>query len=237
MEKRRIQKVVAGVIAVLLCGVFYVCANVQKGEEIVTDHFQDAKTGVQAGTSTYAPESSSQNGTITSQTGENSSHGSDDNQVYIDISGEVKKPGVYRFDHTPRLVEVVKKAGGLTKKADQASVNQAQMVEDGTQIIIAARELSTGDKGAKTSKSGRDNTQTDKKTGENIDTDTNDGKININTATKEELMSLNGIGESRAVDIVSYREKSGIFRKIEDIMNVSGIKEGIFNRLKDKIKV
>ncbi len=217
MEKTKTRNVIICVIAVLLCGVFYVCANDKINSHTVEENF--------ASESTVSPKQSegkdSQGDAV--QDGKQNNHS---NKIYIDISGEVRKAGVYTFDYEPRLIEVIEKAGGLTKKADTASINQAQIVSDGTQIIIVS----------KADKNKAEHSMKEKDTGmtDNVDSD---GKVNINSATKEELMVLNGVGESRANDILSYREKTGNFKKIEEIMNVPGIKEGIFNQIKDKIKV
>jgi competence protein ComEA len=213
MEKKKIWQVVAGVIAVLICGIFYLCTNKQPGDStVVTEKYADE-------TETISSQSSSA-------------------KVYVDIGGEVKNPGVYIFDEEPRLVDVIQKAGGLTKKADSSSINQAQIVPDGTQITIAGKNKSKKTKtAADESSSGNSaNSVSGGNTANDISTSSTQ-KININTASKEELTTLSGIGESRAKQIVAYREENGNFGKIEDIMNVSGIKEGIFNKIKDDITV
>lgn len=144
--------------------------------------------------------------------------------IYIHITGAVKKPGVYIFDEPPRVIEVVKEAGGFTKDAVKSGVNQAEIVEDGVQIVIASKR--DAKKKAQSGKAGG--------TGE---PSAEDSRIDLNTATKEELMTLPGIGESKAVSIVAYRETNGNFKKIEDVMNITGIKDGIFEKIKDRIKV
>nr|MCR5690617.1 helix-hairpin-helix domain-containing protein [Eubacterium sp.] len=136
-----------------------------------------------------------------------------DSKIYIHILGAVKKPGVYVFDQEPRLIKVVKKAGGFTKKADRTSVNLAQIVTDGTQLKV---EEKAGDKESKDQKSESQ-------------------KVNINTADAEELMTITGVGQAKANQIIAYREENGSFHTIEDIMNISGIKEGVFNTIKDFI--
>lgn len=136
--------------------------------------------------------------------------------VYIHVCGQVKKPGVYVFHGEPRVIEAIEKAGGFTKKADESSLNQAAVVTDGTQLMIPAKSAAS---------KGIDKTLSD--------TD----RVNINTASKEELMTLSGIGESKASQILSYREENGFFQRTEDIMNISGIKEGVFGKIKDKITV
>lgn len=149
-----------------------------------------------------------------------------DGKVYIHIVGAVKKPGVYSFDSPPRVVEVVEQAGGFTKDAVKSGVNQAQIAEDGCQIVIESRD---GKK--KQAEAGREETEVQQPVqGES-------GRVNINRATKEELMTLPGIGESKAVSIISYRDTNGAFKKIEDIMNITGIKTGVFDKIKDRIEV
>jgi competence protein ComEA len=146
-------------------------------------------------------------------------------EVFIHICGEVKRPGVYQFTYEPRLIEVIKSAGGLTKKAADDSINQAQTVSDGMQIVIYNK------KQVKKEKTGS-NSPSHEKEGEN----TND-LININTAGKEELMNLTGIGESKAAAIIQYREENGSFHVKEDIMKISGIKEATYELLKDMIMI
>lgn len=141
-------------------------------------------------------------------------------QIYVHIVGAVKKPGVYIFQHKPRVIEVVDKAGGFTKDAVVSMINQAEVVEDGTQITIA---------------SSKDNVK--KQKSQKKGTDANSGKVNLNQASKEELMTLTGIGEAKAVAIIAYREANGRFQKIEDLMNITGIKEGVFDKIQSQICV
>lgn len=144
--------------------------------------------------------------------------------VYVHITGAVKKPGVYIFDEPPRVIEVVEEAGGFTKDAVKSGVNQAEIVEDGVQIVIASkRDAKKKALSGKSSGTGEPSAE--------------DSRIDLNTATKEELMTLTGIGESKAVSIVAYRETNGNFNKIEDVMNITGIKDGVFEKIKDRIKV
>lgn len=144
-------------------------------------------------------------------------------KIYVHITGAVKKPGVYIFEEKPRVIEVVEKAGGFKKNAATAGINQAELVEDGTQIVIKDR----GD----TKASGRD------PLGQEQLEQERSGLVDINTAAKEELMTLTGIGESKALAIIAYREENGKFKKIEDIMNITGIKKGVFDKIKSQIRV
>ena len=120
-------------------------------------------------------------------------------------------------DRISRLLEL---AGGATEDADLTSVNLAREVSDGEQIIIASTKAGTAASNVPSAASGEAT-----------------GLININLADKAALMSLPGIGEVRAQAIISYREKNGSFKKIEDIKKVSGIKDGSFEKIKDLITV
>lgn len=153
------------------------------------------------------------NDSLTQQTTE-----SEEGQIYIHIVGAVKKPGVYTFQKKPRVIEVVEKAGGFTKDAVTAEINQAELVEDGTQLAIASQ---------------KDFKEKDGQQAEQTET----GKVNLNTAAKEQLMTLTGIGEAKAIAIIAYREEKGKFQKPEDLMNIPGIKEGVFDKIKSQICV
>ena len=147
--------------------------------------------------------------------------------VYVYICGEVIKPGVYELSGDSRIYEAVDAAGGFTENAARECVNLASKVSDGMQITIYSREEAASlpaDRAPVGENAGKSGTS-------------GSGLVNLNTATKEELMTLKGIGESKAEDIIRYREKSGGFKKIEDIMKISGIKENGFQKIKDSITV
>ena len=145
--------------------------------------------------------------------------------VWVHICGRVITPGVYRLPVGSRVFQAVEAAGGFSEDAACDFLNLAGAVSDGMQIYVP---------GAEEVKEGNVPLQTG---GEGSETSKEDRRININTATKEELMTLKGIGESRAEDIIRFREDSGKFRKIEDIMKVPGIKEAGFRKIKDSIIV
>ena len=145
--------------------------------------------------------------------------------VWVHICGRVISPGVYRLPVGSRVFQAVEAAGGFSEDAACDFLNLAGTVSDGMQIYVpGAEELKEGNVPLQTG-------------GEGSETSKEDRRININTATKEELMTLKGIGESRAEDIIRFREDSGKFRKIEDIMKVPGIKEAGFRKIKDSIIV
>lgn len=215
-KKKKIQAVIC-VIAVLICGVIYLTMN-NAGNPggVVTEHFT-GETGQDGVTAQPDPADSPGPSPDISR-----ADPSGQDWVYVHICGEVKRPGVYTFPDAPRLIEVVESAGGFTKKADRAAVNQAEAVLDGSQIMIPSKHS------ARLNKKNHDMEETQP---------TSDGRVNINTASREELMTLNGIGESKASQIIAYRETNGAFKKIEDIMNISGIKEGVFSKIKENIIV
>lgn len=142
--------------------------------------------------------------------------------LVVDISGAVAYPGVYYLREGSRICDAVEMAGGLLKDADRDSLNQAALLQDGSKIVIyTMQEAETA--GSSEAVSGMSETQS--------------AKVNINTADVAQLCTLSGVGESRAKDIIAYREQNGLFETIEDIMNVSGIKEATFNKIKEEISV
>lgn len=147
-------------------------------------------------------------------------------EIAVYICGAVKHPGVYTFSGTARVCDAVDAAGGFKKGAVKSYVNQARFLNDGEQITIPTKHQL---------KSGSLNKNED--TPDNSSASLNSGLININQATESELMAIPGIGQSRAVAIINYRTEHGNFSKTDDIMNVAGIKEGIYNKIKDKITV
>lgn len=155
---------------------------------------------------------------------------SDDVAVYV--CGAVRQQGVYYVAGSAIRETAVQMAGGFTDDADVTYVNLAQTVVAGEQIYIPTMEETNG-----ISLSERDTDGTpvqDAPAGTNVETD---GKININTAGKDALMTLPGIGESKADAIIAYREAQGKFQNTEELMNIRGIKEGIYNKIKDLIIV
>ncbi|MDD7738675.1 MAG: ComEA family DNA-binding protein [Fusicatenibacter sp.] len=160
------------------------------------------------------------------QTGEKS-----ELQVYI--CGAVQNPGVYTLTEGSRVVDAISAAGGLKSDACEIALNQARVLSDGEQIIVwtleEAKNLGLDKAGAL--QSAADSADSADTSGEES------GKVNLNRASKEQLMTLPGIGETRAEAILSYREQNGPFRQIEDIMNIDGIKEKMFEKIRGSIEV
>ena len=149
--------------------------------------------------------------------------------VQVEKGSEVQKAAdtqkedkicVYELVEDARIVSAIAAAGGFTKSASKEDVNQAEHVKDGQQIYVPSRkEAQKQQKGSSEKGSSSDD------------------RVNLNTASKEELMKLSGIGEAKASDIISYREENGSFAKPEDIMKIRGIKQGIYSKIKDMITV
>ena len=161
--------------------------------------------------------------------------------LFVHICGEVMRPGVYELPEGSRVYEAVEEAGGFTQDAAADYVNLAYILEDGWKIEIPSWEnLETDGEGKGNGISSgisADAGWTGNGTGDFGGDASGDGLVDINTATKQELITLPGVGESRAESIISYREKNGGFSRIEDIMKVEGIKDGMFAKMKDKICV
>lgn len=140
--------------------------------------------------------------------------------IWVYVCGAVCAPGVYELEAHSRVYEAIEAAGGMTETAASSYLNQAEQLSDGQKIYVPSEDEVTSGQGVDS--------------GEDI---FDDGRIDINDATKEELMSLNGIGEVRAQAIIDYREKHGGFTSVEELKEVEGIKDGVFHKLKDLIKV
>lgn len=150
--------------------------------------------------------------------------------IFVYITGCVKNAGVYKVQKDSRLCEAIKKAGGLLENANEKSINQARVLIDGEHVHIYAN----GEEYTEEIVDKQINV--DETFGKDEKQDI-DRRINLNNATKEELMSLPGIGESKANSIISYREENGKFSSIDEVMNVPGIKEAAFNKIKNSITV
>lgn len=141
-------------------------------------------------------------------------------EIKVYICGEIANTGVYDMDEGDRICDIIDKAGGFTEYASTMYLNQAELIIDGQKIYVPTVE--EVEAGASLLYSSAEE---------------EDGKVNLNTASKEELMTLTGIGESKAEAIIAYREDNGGFETIEDIQNISGIKEAVFSTIEDQICV
>ncbi|UED71016.1 helix-hairpin-helix domain-containing protein [Brevibacillus sp. HD3.3A] len=156
--------------------------------------------------------------------------------LYVDVKGKVKKPGLYRFAPGKRVADAIEEAGGALPQADLDQINLAQPLADGTALIIPAKgssgtsplpgvglpspaSVQVGGNGAPSAGSSKQPGKT----------------VNLNSATVQELMTLPGIGESRAAAILEYRTQVGRFRSVDELKKVSGIGAKMFEKIKDHI--
>lgn len=140
--------------------------------------------------------------------------------ICVHVTGYVVNPGVYHVPVGSRVYEVIVLAGGFLEEADRDYLNQATVLSDGQKLRVYSKdEVATVNQSMLEEVTGQVETKL----------------VNINTASKEELMTLPGIGESRAESIIAYREQNGGFKVIEDIMKVSGIKDAAFSKIKNYI--
>ena len=162
--------------------------------------------------------------------------------LVVHICGAVSAPGVYELPAGSRIIDAVEAGGGFLPEADEACCNLAEEIVDGCQIYIMTKSESCAD-GQTEKKAGiqtspdSDMQTTDRNVRSNSAPALENGLVNLNTADVAALMTLPGIGESRAKAIISYREQHGAFAQIEDIMKISGIKQAAFSKIKDKITV
>lgn len=141
--------------------------------------------------------------------------------ITVYICGAVNKPGVYTFSEGTRIACALDEAGGYSSDAHTTYMNLAQLLVDGEKIYVPTqKEVDSGELLVGVHSAGNET-----------------GLININTATKEELLTLSGVGESKANAIITYRNDYGKYGSMEDIKNVSGIGDGVFNTIKDFITV
>lgn len=162
--------------------------------------------------------------------------------LVVHICGAVSAPGVYELPAGSRIIDAVEAGGGFLPEAEEACCNLAEEIVDGCQIYIMTKSESCAD-GQTEKKAGiqtspdSDMQTTDRNVRSNNAPALENGLVNLNTADIAALMTLPGIGESRAKAIISYREQHGAFAQIEDIMKISGIKQAAFSKIKDKITV
>lgn len=149
----------------------------------------------------------------------------EETEVYVHVCGCVKKPGVYQLHFGARVQEAIDAAGGFSEKANQTAWNLAEVLQDGMQVYIPSKD------------EAKEALNEEQSLGKDLSASQKEDTVNINKASKEELMTLPGIGESRADAVIACREEKGSFTSIEEIKNVTGIGDGIFSRIKDLITV
>lgn len=153
---------------------------------------------------------------------------------YIYVCGAVEEPGVYPIQEGMRVFEAIELAGGFAQEADQLWLNQAEIVTDGQRLYVYTKD-ETQLLAEAQQESGMPAWQHDSQMAEG--SDAQEQKVNLNTADREVLMTLPGIGEVKADAIIQYREAHGAFSSIEEIQNITGIKNAVFSKIKDRITV
>lgn len=240
-KRRYIIKTAVLVLIIIIAGIFYINPTKEDGSVIInkdniSDKESDSKSIIGGVTSGGAADINNSNCINGNEAGND---GLDENnsKIYVYICGA----GM-------RLYQAVELCGGLIDEADGTRVNLAMQLKDGDKIYIpyAYDDISLTDEmnnGCNPNATGISGSNTENSDGNSESYGSNTGGagssnlIDINKASKSELMQLSGIGEARALDIISYREKHGAFKRIEDIKNVSGIKDAAFNKIKDYICV
>lgn len=193
-------------------------------EESKSDTAEDSKEKTNSAGGTSSTEQTGDGSTETkdydvgeSQTGE------DKAVIYVHICGEILNPGVYEMQPDERVFMLIEKAGGFTKDAATDYVNQAMVLQDGDKVYIPSQAEAAEEETPLLNESSN--------------SDNDDGLLDLNTATEEDLMTLPGIGASKAKKIIAYREEIGKFENIEQIMDITGIKEGVYNNIKNYVIV
>ena len=234
--KRSLVTVTGLILSVLFLSLFASCKNRDEGlvavyedETVASDLSDDVTDGETEREGESATESESETETVTLQVDDGSID--TDSAVIKDIKvyvcGAVQRPDVYEISADSRIVDAVSAAGGFAIDAYPEAMNLAETVSDGSRIYVPTKEevdalaVVYSDTGSGSGDTTSDSTD----------------RVNINTATLEELTTLPGIGDTRARAIIDYREQNGAFGNIEDIMQVTGIKEKSFSKIKDSICV
>ncbi len=203
------KKILIFIIAIIIY--FFLIWPRSTKTNIPTQQYSNNRNEITKDESTVNNQNSAQQPTTPEQSQEDSSE-----QIVVDLRGAIANPGIYKLDSDARMYELIKKAGGF-KEANQECVNQAQILSDEQLIIIP----SSNEECSNVSTS----------------TDNNEAKLNINEATVEQLTTLPGIGQTRAQQIIDYRDSNGKFKSIDDLKNVNGIGEQTFLNISKLISV
>lgn len=151
--------------------------------------------------------------------------------VTCDISGAVKHPGVYTLKNGARLNDLISAAGGVAKRANLKSINRALLLKDQDQVYVPHKGEKIDNSTLTTTPSTSTTSSTSSSSTSAIE------KININTASAQDLQKISGIGEKRAEQIINYRDQNGGFKSIDDLTNISGIGEKTVEKLKDQLEL
>ncbi len=161
-----------------------------------------------------------------------------ENYIYVDIKGSIKNPGVYKLKSDSRVVDAIEASGGILENANTRFINLSKALKDGDVIVVYSNEeiqnAREEEKIVIETPCVCEEVKNDACYKEEIN---ESGKININTASIDELKTLSGIGDAKAKAIIDYREKNGMFKNIEEIKNITGISETIYEKIKNNIVI
>ena len=159
--------------------------------------------------------------------------------IYVDIKGSVESPGVYKLKNNSRVIDAITESGGLTKDANTRFLNLSKKLNDGDVIVVYSnneiKEAKKQDIIYVETPCVCEEVKNDACYKE--DNNSNNSKININTASLDELKTLNGIGDAKAKAIIEYRSQNGNFKSINELTNVNGISESVFSKIKENITI
>ncbi|MBR4515523.1 MAG: helix-hairpin-helix domain-containing protein [Lachnospiraceae bacterium] len=190
--------------------------------------YMGAAAGTDVGADTEVKETAIGTEGTETVSGSSSKQSLKEEQLACYVCGAVVMPGVYYLTEGSRKQEAVLAAGGFTEAAAQSFVNLAERVKDGEKIYIPTEDEL---------EAGKLPVDSDFDTDAGTSAEADSGLINLNTADKNQLMTLPGIGEAKADSIIAYRDGHGGFKSPEEILEVQGIKDGIYNKIKDKVTV
>jgi competence protein ComEA len=219
MDKDKIIKISIILIIFILCGCLYSCKDSEKTVVSLEEQTEGAKDEAEnkptSDVETDAKSSASNNIEAEKET-------ESKKLICVYICGEVQTPGVYQVEEGARMYQVVELAGGILETGAQNYLNLAESVTDGQKVVVPTIEEA----------SQLETVQVD-----STKEESSSKYININTADEATLDSLPGIGASKAKNIIAYRESNGGFKSVEELMQIEGIKEGVYNKIKDMITV
>ena len=244
LKKHKPGRIFLLLLGMFLTGILYSCSQSSPGTEVSLEHLEDGErremdfSETEAAFSDETADCSGKETAFSEAEASSEAENPEEEQIWVHVCGQVAAPGVYSLNAGSRVFQALEAAGGILEQGDGSILNLAMVLEDGMRIEVPDR---TEAERLKTQGILSDQA---------FVTDPGDGfsgspgksvstgrKVNLNKAGAEELMTLTGIGKSRAEAIIQYRQEVGPFRSIEDIMNVSGIKESAFEKIRDDITV
>lgn len=227
-----VKKLLAGIITAVVLFCTFGCEKSEKVQIFDADgeRVTESTASSEAGTGFGSEDGTGYDAAETSTVGETApiqNFPETEGNIFVYVCGAVEHPGVVEVPAGSRVFEAIREAGGMTADAAGFAVNQAALLEDGQQITVPTVEEAadwTPEESVQASAAGTTDADGEK-------------KVNINTAAADELITLPGIGEAKAAGIIEYRESAGGFQSIEEIKDVSGIGDAVFEKIKDRIVI